>query len=133
VATIAEWPALVRILQLWAYLTGRAKSFALGPDEAHILRALRIWFGLRAEEASDRLQAMRRDPRTHLEVEVEVERLAHTAFSHATGAERKRLVHNAFFQSTNNPDLQCYWLATKVSSLAEALEMGKAYFQVEGL
>jgi len=32
----------------------------------------------------------------------------------------------------NDPNLQRYWLAAKVSSLDEALEMGKAYFQVEG-
>jgi len=31
----------------------------------------------------------------------------------------------------NHPDLQRYWLAAKVSSIEEALEMGKAYFQVE--
>jgi len=35
VASIAEWPARVRILQLRACLTGRAKSFTLGPDGAH--------------------------------------------------------------------------------------------------
>jgi len=67
VATIAEWPVRVRILQLWACLTGRAKSFTLGPDEAHIMRALRARFGLTAEEAADRLQVMRRDRRTPLE------------------------------------------------------------------
>jgi len=38
-----------------------------------------------------------------------------------------------FFRSINDPDLQRYWLTAKVSSLEEALEMGKAYFQVEGL
>jgi len=31
----------------------------------------------------------------------------------------------------NHHDLQRYWLAAKVSSIEEALEMGKAYFQVE--
>jgi len=62
----------------------------------------------------------------------EVERLAQAAFSHATGDDRKRLVYNAFFRSVNDSDLQRYWLATKVSSLEEALEMGKAYFYVEG-
>jgi len=31
----------------------------------------------------------------------------------------------------NHPDLQRYWLAAKVSGIEEALEMGKAYFQVE--
>jgi len=34
--------------------------------------------------------------------------------------------------SVNDPNLQRCWLAAKVSNLAEALEMGKAYFQVEG-
>jgi len=134
VATIAEWPAQVRVLQLRACLTGRAKSFALGPDKEHILRALRTRFGLTAEEASDRLQVLRRARRTTLEDHAnEVERLAQTAFSHATGPEWKRLVYNAFFRSVNNPDLQRYWMAAKVSSLEEALEMGKAYFQVEEL
>ena len=55
VATIAEWPASVRLLQLWAYLTGRARSFSLGPDEAYIMQALQTGFGLMAEEATDRL------------------------------------------------------------------------------
>jgi len=77
---------------------------------------------------------MRRDRRTSLEDHAnEVERLAQAAFSHATGPERQRLVYNAFFRSVNNPDLQHYWMAANVSSLDEALEMGKAYFQVEGL
>jgi len=67
VATIAEWPALVRILPLWACLTGQARSFAHGPDEAHIMRALRTQFGLTAEEATDRLQALRRDRKMPLE------------------------------------------------------------------
>jgi len=67
VATITEWPAPVRVLQLRACSTGRAKGFALGPDEAHILRALRTRFGMTSEEASDPLQVMRRDRRTLLE------------------------------------------------------------------
>jgi len=46
---------------------GQAKSFALGPDEAHIMRALGTRFGLTAEEASDHLQIMKRDRRTPLE------------------------------------------------------------------
>jgi len=50
VATIAEWPARVRILQLRACLIGWAKSFALGPDEVHILPALRTRFGLMIED-----------------------------------------------------------------------------------
>jgi len=88
VATIAEWPAQVRILQPRACLTGRAKSFALGPDEAHILRALRTRFGLTAEEASDRLQVMRRNRRTPLADHANaVEHLAQAALSHATGAD----------------------------------------------
>jgi len=132
VATIAEWPARVRVLQLRACLTGRARSFALGPDEAHIMRALRARFGLTTEEAADHLQAMRRDRRTPLEDHAnEVERLAQAAFGHATGSDRERLVYNAFFRSVNHSDLQRYWLAAKVSSIEEALEMGKAYFQVE--
>jgi len=55
-----------------------------------------------------------------------------SCFQYATGDDRKRLVYNTFFQSVNDLDLQRYWLAAKVSSLEEALEMGKAYFQVEG-
>ena len=132
VATIAEWPARVRILQLRACLTGRARSFALGPDEAHIKRALRARFGCTTEEAADRLQALRRDRKTPLEDHAnEVERLAQAAFGHATGADRRHLVYSAFFRSVNHPDLQRYWLAARVRSLEEALEMGKAYFQVE--
>jgi len=132
-ATIAEWPARVRTLQLRACLPGRAKSFALGTDEAHILRALRTRFSLTAEEAADKLQVMRRDRRTTLEDHAnKVERLAQAAFSHATGKDRERLIYNAFFWSVNDPDLR-YWLAAKVRGLNEALEMGKAYFQVEGL
>jgi len=134
VAIIAEWPAQVRVLQLRACLTGRAKSFALGPDEEHILRGLRTRFGLTTEEASDCLQALRRDRRTSLEDHAnEVERLAQAVFSQATGPERERLVYNAFFRSVNNADVQHHWMAAKVSSLEEALEMGKAYFQVEEL
>jgi len=126
VATIAEWPVQVGILQLRACLTGRAKSCALGPDEAHIMRALRAWFGLTAKEAADRLQEMRRDRRTPLEDHAnEVERLAQAAFGQATGNDRKRLVYNAFFWSVNHPNLQRYWLAAKVSSIEEAREMGR--------
>jgi len=96
VATIAEWPARVRILQLRACLTGQARSFVLGPDEAHIKRALRARFGFTTEEAADRLQVMRRDRRTPLEDHTnEVERLAQAAFGHATGNDQKRLVYNA--------------------------------------
>jgi len=76
---------------------------------------------------------MKRDRRTPLEDHAnEVERLVQAAFGHATGRDRRRLVYNAFFRSVNDPDLQRYWLAAKVSSIEEALEMGKAYFQVEG-
>jgi len=134
VAAIAEWLAPVCIFKLRACLTGQAISFALGLNEAHILRALRTRSGLTAEEASYQLQTMRRERRTPLEDHANlVECLAQTAFSHAAGTERKRLVYNAFFRSINNPDLQHYWLSAKASSLGEALEMGKAYFQVEGL
>jgi len=76
---------------------------------------------------------MRRNRWTPLEEHANaMERLAQTAFSQAEGDERKRLAYNALFRSINNPGLQCYWLAAKVSSLKEALEMGKAYFQVDG-
>jgi len=53
-----------------------------------------------------------------------VKRLAQTAFSQVTGREIKCLVYNAFFRSINDPYLQRYWLATKISSLEEVLEMG---------
>jgi len=87
-----------------------------------------------AEEAEDRLQALRRSRRTTLEEHANtVERLAQAAYSHATGAEKQRLVYNAFFKSVNDSGLQRYWLAVKVRSLEEALEMGKSYYQVEGL
>jgi len=81
----------MRILQLRACLTGRAKSFALGPDEAYIMRALKTRFGLTAEEASNHLQIMRRDRRKHPEDHAnKVERLAQAALGHATGNDRKR-------------------------------------------
>jgi len=125
VATITEWPAPVRVLQHRACLTGRAKSFALRPDEAHILRALRTRFDMTSEEASDRLKVMRRDRRW--------KRLAQVAFGHATGPEKQCLVYSTFFKIINHPALQRHWMAAKVSSLDVALEMGKAYFQVEEL
>jgi len=76
VATIAEWPAQVRILQLRACLTGWARSFTLGPDEAHIRKALRSRFGFTTDEAADCLQVTRRNRRTPLEDYAnEVERL----------------------------------------------------------
>jgi len=134
VATIAEWPAPVRVHQLRACLTGRAKSFALGPDETHILHALRTGFGMTSKKASNRLQVMRRDRRTSLEDHAnKVECLAQVAFGHATGPDRQRLVYNTFFKSINHPDLQRHWMAAKVSSLDVALEMGKAYFQMKEL
>jgi len=75
---------------------------------------------------------MKRNWRTPLEDHAnEVERLGQAAFSHVTGNDRMRLVYNKFFRSVNHLDLQRYWLAAKVSNIEEALEMGKAYFQVE--
>jgi len=56
VATIAEWPAPVHVLQLRVCLTGWARSFALRPDEVYIMRALPTRFGLAAQEARDKLQ-----------------------------------------------------------------------------
>jgi len=67
VATIAEWPAPVRILKLRACLTGQARSFALKPDEAHIVRALRTRFGMTAQDAKVKLQGLWRDRRTSLQ------------------------------------------------------------------
>jgi len=76
---------------------------------------------------------MRRDRRTPLEDHTNaVERLAQTAFSHATGADRKRLVYNEFFRSVNDPDLQRYWLAAKVSSLEKPWRSGKLIFKWKG-
>jgi len=103
VATIAEWSAPVRVLQLRACLTGLAKSFALAPDEAYILRAFWTRFGLTAQEVADKLQGLRRDRRTLLEDHANtVQRLAQTAFSQVKGDEKRRLVYNAFFRSINN-------------------------------
>jgi len=97
------------------------------------MRALRTRFGLMAEEASDHLQIIKRDWRTPLEDHAnEVERLAQAAFGHAAGGDRRLLVYNAFFRTVNDPDLQWYWLAAKVSNIREALKMGKASFQMEG-
>ena len=67
VATLAEWPAPVRILQLRTCLTGQAKSYALGPDVGHIFQALRSRFGLTARAARDRLRTIRRDRKTSLQ------------------------------------------------------------------
>jgi len=41
-------------------------------------------------------------------------------------------VHNTFFQTINKAGLQRYWLTAKVSTIEQALEMGKAYYQVDG-
>jgi len=114
VATIAEWPASVRLLQLWAYLTDQARSFALGPDEAYIMQALQTRFGLMAEEATDRGG---RPWRTTL---TQWSDLAQTAFSQAEGDERKCFMYIAFFRTINNPGPQRDWLAAKISSLEEA-------------
>jgi len=67
VATIAEWPALVRLLQLRSYLTRPAKSYALGDDIHHIFQAFRAQFGMTTRDAKDKLQSMRRDRRTSLQ------------------------------------------------------------------
>jgi len=82
---------------------------------------------LTAQEARDKLQGLRRIWRPPLQDYTKsIERLAQTAFSQAKEDEKRRLVYNAFFRTINNPGLQRYWLAVKVSTIEEALEMGKA-------
>jgi len=41
-------------------------------------------------------------------------------------------VYEAFFHTINNPGLQRYYLAAKVTTIKAALALGKAYYQVEG-
>jgi len=41
-------------------------------------------------------------------------------------------VYGAFFHTINNPGLQRYYLAAKVTTIEEALALGKAYYQVDG-
>lgn len=60
----------------------------------------------------------------------QVEMLAQIAYSRID--ERRSMADEAFFKMLNNVGLQHYFLATKVDSIEGAVEMGKAYYQVEG-
>jgi len=125
VATIAEWPAPVRVFQLPACLTGWARSFA------HAGNPKSFWSDS-PRNHSQVANLLRRDRRTPLEDYANaIERLAQTALSQAKEDEKRRLVYNAFFRTINNSGLQRYWLAAKVSSIEMALKMGKAHFQVD--
>lgn len=64
IATIAEWLAPVRLLQLRSCMTEPAKSYAIGEDVQQIYQALRARFGMTARDVKDKLQSMRRDGRT---------------------------------------------------------------------
>jgi len=89
-------------------LTGWARSFDLGPDDAHIMRTLQIRFGLKAQEARDKLQGLRRERRTPSQDRASsIERLAQTAFSQVEEDKKRRLVYNAFFRTINSLGLQC--------------------------
>ena len=133
VATLAEWPVQVRLLQLRTCLTGPAKSYALGPDVGHIFQALRSRFGLTARAARDRLRTIRRDRKTSLQDHANaIEALAQVAHGNDEPEAQRSAVYEAFFHTINNPGLQRYYLAAKVTTIEEALALGKAYYQVDG-
>jgi len=67
VATLAEWPAQVCLLQHRTCLTSQAKSYAHGPDVGHIFQALRSRFGLTVRAARDGLRTIRRNRKTSLQ------------------------------------------------------------------
>jgi len=80
VGTIAEWPALVMLLQLRICPTDRANCYGMGPDVSHIFQALRAQFGMTDRDARDCLQGMKREPRTFLQDHANhVERLDRTS------------------------------------------------------
>jgi len=133
VATLAEWPAPVRILHLRTCLTGQAKSYALGPDVGHIFQALRSRFGLTACAARDRLRTIRRDRKTSLQDHANaIATLVQVAHSNDEPEAQRGAVYEAFFHTINNPGLQRYYLAAKVTTIEEALALGRAYYQVDG-
>jgi len=61
-----------------------------------------------------------------------VERLAQTAFSHATRSDRKRLVCNAFFRSIR-PGFARLLAGRQSQQFGRNIGNGKAYFQLEKL
>jgi len=132
VSTIAQWPAPVRLLQLRSCLTGSAKSYAIGEDVGQIYQALRARFGLTARDARTKLQNMRRDRRTSLQDHANaIERLALIVFSRTALEERRELIYEAFFSTFNDSGLQKHYLAAKITTIEEALEMGRSYYQVD--
>jgi len=132
VATIAAWPAPIRLLQLRSCLTGPAKNYAVGESVGQIYQALRTRFGLTAREARTKLQNMKRDRRTSLQDHANaIERLALIAYSRTALDERRELVYEAFFSTVNDSALQKHYLAAKISTIEEALAMGRSYYQVD--
>lgn len=61
-----------------------------------------------------------------------IERLAQIAYSRTEEEEWRYRIYEAFFRMVNNAGLQCYYLAAKINTIEGAVEMGKAYNQVDG-
>jgi len=113
-------------------LTGQAKSYALGPDASHIFQALRSRFGLTARAARDHLRAIRKDKKTSLTDHANaIEALAQVAHGNDDPEAQRGAVYEAFFHTVNNPRLQWYYLAAKVTTIKKALALGKAYYQIK--
>jgi len=89
-------------------------------------------FGLTARDARTKLQSMRRDQRTPLQDHaIAIEGLALIAYSRTAPEERRELVYEAFFSTVNDNALQKHYLAAKITTIEEALEMGRSYYQVD--
>jgi len=58
--------------------------------------------------------------------------LAQVAHGNDEPEVQRSAVYEAFFHTINNPGLQRYYLAAKVTTIEEALALGKAYYQVGG-
>jgi len=111
-------------------MTGPAKKYAFGEDVGQIYQTLWARFGLTTRDAWTKLQNMRRDKRTLLQDHANaIEILALIAYSRIA----LELVYEAFFSTVNDSGLQKYYLAAKISTIEEALEMGRSYHQVDNL
>jgi len=60
-----------------------------------------------------------------------MEKLAQTAYNRTDPEERRDLICEAFFRTVNNGWLQRYYLAVKISTIEEAMDMGWVYYQVD--
>jgi len=75
-------------------------------------------------DARDKLQSMQRDRRTSLQDHANaIKKLAQIAYSRTDPEERRDLIYEAFFRIVHNGRLQRYYLAAKISTIEEVLEM----------